>query len=1153
MAKKNTDSILISDELFICWNYFDEIVAFIKTGMPERFSKLRETYLGEKYYYTHINSKRLYEKENSYSPIAFNCSIKGKKLEDEYGGIYDYVYSDSDSDKIYWKKIIDQDSANQNIYEKRSKPHKMSNYQWSIDESVNKKDVWEAISIFFQIGDYANGNKDYGAVNNAISESIKVMALKKYVLDNDKPIIISSAEAVFTWIVSCLGFNFNDGRSKTLDEKMNDWCKICGIYNTKNGTKGVNKEHPFANIMNMLKLYRAMRNDMDHKGRLVPGLRDAISFSVYLCITIIYLSKKYKGEQFSEEFESHLNSHDDVCKLQCKTKEEIRSGNQGELPFYKSDGEKYYLLEPFQDDYTIGDKNLPLNIDIECHGASILISGDSVNIVKKQYRFWENLPNEQFLVDALTKNDFNNKVEDIISFLNEDKDVLDSIKNGLLELQESITETVKKEDLWQAIEKLDGLTITIKTIEEGIHKINVETGNISKDTKKINKDIEKTYKGVNKLLSLLLILFIVLVGVGGYYYYETTYNTADKAFSRKDYETAHYKGHLDAAYEYARQLEKQGKLELASEWYRKAIESYESFLQKFENKSDTFDIERRYRLAQLYIRAKGGYYEPYKAYCCLEPVQDNKQTIGLYTYCCALLEKEQEVVNKLYYAKEDTTDHYLFLTKAILQLQKPELMEGYLEKDTDEKIWKKLRALAPKLEEVRLSIGLTFLNGFFDNTGKLIYRLWEGMDALEASAKEDNSVWAQLIAGQMYARMQLLDVAESYLTVACRNGSSDAMFLLKSVASAMKKTQKADSLENEIKRLQRVDTFLLNNMDLKKRTPLEALNYRKKGVNAFDSAKLSVTEYYFKEYVQDLLKSNTSLDKVTLFGDTITNSMKKYLYGVKYAKGYGVKKNQAIADSLIEAAATEGSREAIYTWGRLLYQRGNTLESIAMLRRTADFDAKSAEFLSYIYRSIDKGKSAEYLKQSNDTTRLYRLIIEQLSSMYNATEKASVKQLATEADELEAALCQNKFSDFKHSSFVAGQLALIYALLGAPNSVIQFYLAIACNNVLNGEGYFFLVNLTELFRGQNKLKEAADCYEQFCLIYFGRKGADANLTERKSIVDYLRCYFPESETRIKKELGFDFTEGIERTYNKYCFPPDNFEIDLQPNDSIYAY
>lgn len=1151
MAEKNTDSILISDELFICWNYFDEIVAFIKTGMPERFSKLRETYLGEKYYYTRINSKCLYEKENSSFPIASDCSIEGKKLEDEYRGIYDYAYSDSD--KIYWKKIIDQDTANQNIYEKHSEPHKISNYQWSIDESVNKKDVWEAISLFFQIGDYANGNKDYGAVNNAISESIKVMALKKYVLDSDKPIIISSAEAVFTWIVSCLGFNFNDGRSQTLDEKMNDWCKICGIYNTKNGTKGVNKEHPFANIMNMLKLYRAMRNDMDHKGRLVPGLRDAISFSVYLCITIIYLSKKYKGEQFSEEFELHLNSHDDVCKLQCKTKEEIRSGNQGELPFYKSDGEKYYLLEPFQDDYTIGDKNLPLNIDIECHGASILISGDSVNIVKKQYRFWEHLPNEQFLVDALTKNDFNNKVEDIISFLNEDKNVLDSIKKGLLELQESITETVKKEDLWQAIEKLDGLTITIGTIKEGIHQINLKTGNISKDTKKINKDIEKTYKGVNKLLFLLLILFIVLLGGGGYYYYETTYNTADKAFSRKDYETAHYKGHLDAAYEYARQLEKQGKLELAAEWYRKAIESYESFLQKFENKSDTFDIERRYRLAQLYIRAKGGYYEPYKAYHCLEPVQDNKQTIGLYTYCCALLGKEQEVVNKLYYAKEDTTDHYLFLTKAILQLQKPELMEGYLEKDRDEEIWKKLRMLAPKLEEVRLMVGIILLSGYFDNTGKLVYRLWEGMDALGTSAIEDNSVWAQLIAGQMYARMQLLDVAESYLTVACRNGSSDAMFLLKSVASAMKKTQKADSLENEIKRLQRVDTFLLNNMDLKKRTPLEALNYRKKGLNAFDSAKLSVTEYYFKEYVQDLLKSNTSLDKVTLFGDTITNSMKKYLYGVKYAKGYGVKKNQAIADSLIEAAATEGSREAIYTWGRLLYQRGNTLESIAMLRRTADFDAKSAEFLSYIYSYIDKEKSAEYLKKSNDSTRLYRPMIEQISSMYNATEKPSVEQLTNQANKLEAALCLNGFNDIKCSSYVAGQLALIYALLGAPDSVIQFYLAISCNSVLNGEGYFFLIDLTELFRIQNRLKDAADCYERFCLIYFERKGTNANLTERKDIVDYLSCYFPESETRIKKELGFDFTKGVERTYNKHCLFPNNFEIDLQPNDSIYAY
>lgn len=1116
MAGMSTDSILISDELFICWNYFDEIVAFIKTGMPERFSKLRETYLGEKYYYTHTNSNCLYEKEDSSHPIAVECSINGQKLEDEHGVIYDYAYSDSD--KTYWKKKVGQDSANQNIYEKRSEPYEIGDYQWSID--VNKKDVWEAISLFFQIGNCANGNKDYGAVNNAISESIKVMALKKYVLDSDKPIIISSAETVFTWIVACLGFNFNEGRSQTLDEKMKDWYKeICDICNARNSTKAVKNKHPFANIMNMLKLYRAMRNDMDHKGRLVPGLRDAISFSVYLCITIIYLSKKYKGEQFSEEFKLHLNSHDDVCKLQCKTKEEIRSGNQGELPFYKSDGEKYYLLEPFQDDYTIGDKNLPLNIDIECHGASILISGDSVNIVKKQYRFWENLPNEQFLVDALTENDFNNKVEDIIALLNEKKDILKSVKSDLLKLQESIKETVKKKDLQQAIKILDSLTKTI----------------------------------VNKLLFLLLILFIVLLGGGGYYYYETTYNTADKAFSRKDYETAHYKGHLDAAYEYARQLEKQGKLELAAEWYRKAIESYESFLQKFENKSDTFDIERRYRLAQLYIRAKGGYYEPYKAYHCLEPVQDNKQTIGLYTYCCALLEKEQEVVNKLYYAKEDTTDHYLFLTKAILQLQKPELMEGYLEKDRDEEIWKKLRALAPKLEEVRLSIGLTFLNGFFDNTGKLIYRLWEGMDALEASAKEDNSVWAQLIAGQMYARMQLFDAAEFYLTEACRNGSSDAMFLLKDVASAMKKTQKADSLENEIKRLQRVDTFFLNSMDLKKRTPLEALNYRKRTLNAFDPAKHFVTEYYFKEYVRDLLKSNTSLDKVTLFGDTISNSMKKYLYGVKYAQGYGVKKNQAMADSLIEAAAVEGSREAIYTWGRLLYQRGNTLESIAMLRRTADFDAKSAEFLSYIYSSIDKGRSAEYLKKSNDTTRLYRPMIEQLSSMYNATEKPSVEQLANQVNKLEAALCLNGFNDIKCSSCVAGQLALIYALLGAPDSVIQFYLAISCNGILNGEGYFFLVDLAELFRIQNRLKDAADCYERFCLIYFERKGTNANLTERKDIVDYLRCYFPELETRIKKKLGFDFTEGVERTYNKYCFPPNNFEIDLQPNDSIYAY
>ena len=135
--------------------------------------------------------------------------------------------------------------------------------------------------------------------------------------------------------------------------------------------------------------------------------------------------------------------------------------------------------------------------------------------------------------------------------------------------------------------------------------------------------------------------------------------------------------------------------------------------------------------------------------------------------------------------------------------------------------------------------------------------------------------------------------------------------------------------------------------------------------------------------------------------------------GVKYAQGYGVERNQLLADSLIQTAAGQGSIDAIYTWGRLLDQRGRTQDAIKTLQKTADVDSRSAEWLSYMFQNVDQRQSEKYLAKADDSIRLYRTVREELAWLDTLNVRISAGELEERANRLEAMIARNGFADQK--------------------------------------------------------------------------------------------------------------------------------------------
>lgn len=1143
------DMIRPSDEIWFCELYFNEVYDFIKNGLPGKFEGLLNKYPKIKVY-------------------------REKEINNDES--YEFIRNADDGKPMY-NKILERDADGLYVYEYDSSPFSPNLMRWNHDHQnkeyrakqqgvdvksvrtveVLEQDVFRAISVFFGICKSVKGDENFGKIYQVWDEALQVMTLKTYVMDTVSPGIIRLADSLFIKILGAFGLN-ESSRNVNFCQRINQWCnEVCGQ----------NRYDPYYNVKNALDFYRSIRNDSAHGSRLIPGQKDEIAFALYVCILLVYLCLKHTS--ISDV------SLDSGCTLKCYVKGEVKL-KDGDKTIQGTGGiGNEYELKPFTK-YTVNGKSFELNF--KYYGAIVNANGDIDTKVYQPIGQFSSIEIGTLFAEKLKEAD-SVVVQQLISLLNDNTGKLSNeivqfqtdLKKDLEKLaagckdnikdkiQEIIDRFKKRQDqLWEkAIKGIEEIKEDVKGLSEN----QVETKEIlqthTEESAEFQEDIKKLLEKIKGGIKWICIFVcLVVVSVGGYYLWDFLFNTADGAFVREDYELAYKKGHPNAAYEYARQLEDEKKYEEAAEWYRKAQTVYDNRLQA-EKATGTSDVKSRIRLAQMYLRGKGGVFDLKKVFSYVEPIKNTKEGIGLYVYCCACDgEKLQEAMDQLSYAEKIApNDEYVLLAKSEAQLILPNPKEKRT-KENCTSAWKRLEQLAAKESEIReealMGMAQLYLWGYFKEDETLHYNLYKGMDYLRAAAFEAKSIKAQTLLGEYLCRLHSFEDGYHAFDVAYRSGMVDALAVMVDVAVAMGQSERADSLRNKYMQKAQADPFFRNALDLEKRESRQAWQYQKKAFAAFNPTKHWINNEFVKDYVRNGLKSNVSVDSILKIDPSLDRN---YVMAIKYAQGYGVEKNQVLADSLILLAVKDSLPDAIYTWGRLLDQRGKTLEAIAMLKKTADFDPRAAGWLSCIYDGIDLQRSKDYLIKSTDPSRAYKQMKEfwdWKQNFKNMPLWINDSQAPSWADKLERELCiqLDIYQDVSSISFLAGELACYYTSRHEPDDVTAFYIGIASR--LGEEGYFSWLELSIICSFIGRSDVAKTAFMGYCIGYFKmRKPEDISIGERKVILKCLRAHFPDLEEPLKNELGFDFTEGIELTDKEE--PMFFYMRTIQPNDSIYKY
>lgn len=1095
-----------SDELFFCYSLFSEIKSFIRIGMPDHFRQIVEDYPFLKFYYAKKGMNELCTDSKQNHIVGCKQTIGDWQKQGIYhigNQEFECVGLLKDMQTFKFKKIIGLDKDGKRQYE--SLEIKFKFYQWG-NSPVNpiEKDVYSAIVDFFKIIQKTFENDSYGDLPNRMKRYINLVTGRDSV-SVDLPSIANSFDPLFTHLLYCLGFNLEG--CGDLNAKINSYCGNDRIMNSYK-----------SNFRNILHLVRNMRNKEAHEAEQKPNLLDECKLVLYTCIAVIYFAKK-AGFSFNDK--NTLNP----CLVYCTVNEEKQ------------------ILVPF----------MPLNgtsltVGLNWDGARITTTPETCIVQKKIYclRNETRLLND-LLAKVLKDSHFetNEQIQKVIELL-EDRNEVDLLADC-------------REKILEEIRRLAVRDVSRQAIIEEVKKWEKEI---------VNQQKRKATK--NKCLITGTVLLILFLGVLYVYRLPLAEHLYKSTHKEVFCWIAYQAGSRDIAYDHAQWLERHQRIRDAVVWFRNARERYLTLTKVHSN--GALDVDCLFRLAKLYMEGKGGEYSPQKALWYASQIKHTAKGIGLYTLYNMQFNPEEArdglvLVQEKY--REDQKDDYMRLAESVWQLTDPKLPAERRKAEYYEAAFDTLKKMAETSNsmqgEVQTLWASLYLNGFYRDESRLVYSLFDGMTLLTRAALEENFVPAQSALGDIYAQMGLWNDAASFYSLSVANGYRANMGKLIELSQLIGAPRHLiDSLMEEKERYS-VDTFnatmetaeLLTRHE-EMRTAIRSLEKRKEAVDAFDPMKHWVEGDFFVDFIRELLKSTASVEEALVSCDSFLvgsdadrQIIKTYLLGVKYAQGYGVERNQLLADSLIQTAAGQGSIDAIYTWGRLLDQRGRTQDAIKTLQKTADVDSRSAEWLSYMFQNVDQRQSEKYLAKADDSVRLYRTVREELAWLDTLNVRISAGELEERANRLEAMIARNGFADQENCFCLIGELSLLYTYLGYPD-MWKFYSRLPYQSRIKNEGYKFLLPLSVFFMVQGKMEESADCYISYCEYLFAQKKQEMHPEERQLLVEYLRWHYPASEDSLRTVLGYDFTKGIEKTEPVDGVAPAPV-FRVCPSDSVYLY
>lgn len=1054
---------------------------------------------------------------------------------------------------------------------------------WELN-NVEDKNVYDAIVTFFLICEKYGNDKD--SIKKAVDYFTSIAAFRTFPPSLENEGAQANTHQFLKFILSTF-VNINEDKKKDEDNK------IKSLIENYSKLFGDNTIHSYK----LLDFNRLIRNSVSHSNvEFEPRLRQEVAVQfLYNFIIMVYLLKYHLRKDLNKDFAVYYNENKKnyYIPVYIDAKEETFLKG-GETDIEISKGKKVYNLCPFTN-YHFEGYHKEFNLNEYCYNATITPPTDTeydtiIDLPQKesneelkntlaelQDTISRNLNDDNKNIDGvreLVRQNFektktlleiiqstNTEIENLKNSISEQKEDWNDLKQNQEEIKNNVNEILKNAKTLDDINKLCNELCEnsiYQKYERGIDSISSNVNEVKANVNEVKAILIEDRKQKEKLHKIIIAPLVIFV-CSALSCYLFRVNIAHFFYDKYQWEWCcnliYKSGDSNIAYEYAQFQERNKNFPQAAEWYRRAIKRYEEIVTQ---SSDTLPTEAYFRLAWMYFQAKGGTWDLERAARYASKIKHTKRGVGIYALLCSVFDNE-EAENQIVYIQTKYANHkddFMLLAETLWQLNSSNMPKEYYMQAENTLKRLALKKGSPLRGEVLNQIALSQLSGDLKH-GKLQSGLFEGLSHLQAAAVNENHIPSQMEVADWSWRIGQLRNAKKFYELAVSNGVFAAMQLLIDVSRLTKAPQKyIDSLLTLQESCPK-DSFLTfaEEMELLRaaKHPSQSI---KKGSAALHKALEQPYKYcieigFLEDLLRDMLCSNEDLFKT--LKDTADVY---YLSSIKFAKGYGVEKNQEKADSFLQLAISKGNEDAIYTYGNLLYFQGKASEAIMHLKIIENTHTATQELLSFIYKGINNNLSKDYLKKITDDTRLYKPLRE-FDEWYESHNLLASKSYTMQDFDninnwihiLEGYLCRNRFFNRSLSSEIAGRLAVLYYCSNAPYEMVDFYTVLSANIDSKGCGYYELVTLSTIALVQGNRQIAEKYYESFCETYFNRHGIDHESDEekrvREGIIGFMDWYFKGMKERVSKKIGKDISKGLEGHYfietdnkgNKWVNPP----------------
>ena len=1128
----NSDKTNISMELRFMWYHFNKIKSFIQNGMPNEWKYLQTyNYDAEKELVKGRAKKLEIEKiEDAYFIISkndllanINLDNKGQKLWEKlykYKNLLYFKKGDSFCKVIggpFWREIkkegediVYADKHNADEHNIEEIPTSAL-YGWDLN-ILEDSDVFDAITTFFHFCNWTTKTEN-ASFPFILKESLEISNLSRFVVDYEKPSILISADVLFSQFYNMVVSSTENSKLNVIIKNGNDpnsfesrINKIGKFLQEKLGNDNTCVEK----VISCLHLLRKMRNEVCHQCSRKQRF-DEIVFALYAFITLFYLIKKYSWEIATlNDFKAFVNSNNDLYSLDIV----VDGVSEKHKPFTKINS---------------GGKEIELTLDYQ--NAEI---NDGIPVTKEYIS----------PISGFEGVDNGKIIEALRTALNEKNNNDNSVYETLAKI------TTQSKELLESLNGEEGIRKDLKELQKAISE------NVTEFTNATEKGLEEYDKEKErKRKRLLICLLCVVIGIAILFFpiNWVVNKYAESLYYQTGYEFFLKRAHPDLIYERALALEKEDKTEDACYWYGKAKERYAEVVAENSDQS-----EAAYRLAQMLIRLKGG--SDGLTSDCKKALQYAKIAAkdygyGLYIYINLLLGNESEARQKMLEIEDGNSipDDYSNLAGLFMDLFDLGIVNKESMHISDKLVLlEKLGNMCVETNEARQEALVQWysllMNGVYINGEYMM-----GCDFYEAACL-------------LHQNMNNIPLLINYLSYVDMNADRSMLkfaleklwqnkiqFLYPMIHDYIK-----GGLVSEPSYMKELSAKIMHVDSL---NPLE---YMRKAKLSIRHKHLSEETFDYVLYADSLaqldpflnMKKNSFLNVFLLMHDSLeVNDLEKlpfkdeksqalcdYLMGIKYTKGYGVKKDLKRADSYFMSAALQGLRVARYTWAIRLYQQGKIVQAVRQLKPLAEDMDKAKIWMSYILRDLDPQSAEEYLGKVEEFYQPYKVVYaldgqtnvnhEMLKEMHFVLRNSLGESM--EYPEKMALLASN----LSQISFMLGnwEEAVFYAYWGMSIKAEISYLIFAY--------------LEEAFRSIDMADEAELLFKDMCRVYFRGDGSTLDDNNRAAITYVLINIYPHLINQLTEELGYNPVAINNPNLKPEIFKIPDFSKDLLPSECV---